>query len=171
MISRPAPRVTIAGSLREARNRLAGTSATASLDAHRLLEHVTGHDRAWMLAHGDAPLDEPALGAFEALVVERARGTPIPYLTGEAWFYGRAFEVTPDVLVPRPETELLVERVLAFLRRSLARRERSLRVDVGRSGIIAVRRALPNLDITAIETSEEALAIAKRNCTASRRRD
>jgi release factor glutamine methyltransferase len=97
-------------------------------------------------------------------VAERGRGVPIAYLTGSAGFYGRLFDVTRDVLVPRPETEHLVESALAFLRERALEPPRICDVGTG-SGIIAITLAseVPDARVTAIDISPAALAVAERN--------
>ncbi len=125
---------------------------------------MLGCNRELLLVQDDRELGEAQLTHFGTLVDERGRGVPVAYLTGEAWFYGRAFEVTREVLVPRPETEHVVEAALDDLR---ARGARGLRVvDVGTgSGAIAVTLAceLPEASVTGTEISAGALAVARRN--------
>jgi release factor glutamine methyltransferase len=84
----------------------------ARLDAEALLLHVLGKNKAWLMAHLDQPLSVDQEIRYSALLERRYRGEPIQYITGEAEFYGLPFRVTPDVLIPRPETEHLVEKVL-----------------------------------------------------------
>ncbi len=129
-----------------------------------LLEYVSGHDRAWLLAHGNDEAPERARTLLDRLVAERTRGVPIAYLTGSAGFYGRRFDVTRDVLVPRPETEHLIELALAFLRECGPPEPRICDVGTG-SGIIAVTLAceLPRAHVVAIDVSPAALVVAERN--------
>jgi len=153
---------TIAQALGWAARALAASSPTARLDAEVLLAHTQGWSRARLLAEGAAPL-EPELGrAFAALVARRAELEPVAYLVGAREFYGLALEVTPDVLVPRPETELLVEAAL-----ERARGRGALRIaDIGTgSGAIAVALAhcLPQALVDAVDLSPAALAVAGRN--------
>lgn len=128
------------------------------------MANVLGCERDELLAHRDRALSDAQLTHFDALIDERERGVPVAYLVGEAWFYGRPFEVTRDVLVPRPETEHVVEAALDDLR---ARRKAGLRVvDVGTgSGAIGVTLAceLPDVHVIATEISAGALAVARRN--------
>ena len=160
--------MTVDGALVEARRRIGGDSP--GTDARLLLAHILGRDRAGLLAHGDALLAPGASARFEHLISRRALGVPVAYLTGEAWFYGLRFEVTRDVLVPRPETESLVDRVLAFAHARPA--GAGLRIcDVGTgSGAIAVALAsrLPQSSVDAIDVSPAALAVAERNVKAHR---
>ncbi|HEX4286251.1 MAG TPA: peptide chain release factor N(5)-glutamine methyltransferase [Terracidiphilus sp.] len=134
----------------------------ARRDAEMLLLHHTGKERAWLLGH----LDEDFAGCraigYAAMLNRRAAGEPIQYILGECEFYGLPFRVTPDVLIPRPETEHLVERVL-----TLAQQFQAPRIsDIGTgSGAIAVTvaRLAPSATITAIDVSAVALAVAHDN--------
>ena len=108
-------RATIGRALREAAARLAASSDSPDLDAQLLLAEVLGLERPGLLARlGDA-LPAAALEPFASLVDRRASGEPIAYLLCRAWFYGLSFAVSPAVLIPRPETELLVDWGLAWL--------------------------------------------------------
>jgi release factor glutamine methyltransferase len=134
----------------------------AQKDAELLLLHVLGKSRSWLLAHPGDTVSEGACARYRELVERRYCGEPIQYIVGEAEFYGLPFRVTPEVLIPRPETEHVVEKVIALARTLLRPRI----VDVGTgSGAIAVSLAhhLPDAYITAIELSPNALAIAKEN--------
>lgn len=139
----------------------------ARLDAEQILLHILrridpGRNRAWLLAHAGDPTGSDARIQFKVLLERRMRGEPIQYITGEAEFYGLPFGVTRDVLIPRPETEHLVERVLALA----AEFGHPRIIDIGTgSGAIAVALAhhLPQASITAIDLSPAALAIAREN--------
>ncbi len=114
----------------------------------------------------DARVDDATLAEVRALVARRAQGEPVAYLTGTAWFYGRAFAVGPDVLVPRPETELVVEAALDDLRAKALRGKRPRVCDVGTgSGAIALTIAAeaPEARVTASDRSQAALEVARRN--------
>ncbi len=127
-----------------------------------LLRHVLGWDRATLLLRAQAPLSADHLERFLALVEERARRRPLQHLLGKQAFWRHEFRVTPDVLIPRPETELLVEATLGRLR-SL---ERPVLVDVGTgSGCIALSLAaeLPDAEIHATDVSAAALSVARDN--------
>jgi release factor glutamine methyltransferase len=137
-------------------------------DALRLLEHVTGRSYAWLVAHGDELLDHSARARYEAVLDRRATGEPVAYIAGEAGFYGRRFAVTRDVLVPRPETEELLERALAAVRTYAAVGPgEPIRIcDVGTgSGVLAISLALEldAVSVLAVDVSAEALAVARRN--------
>lgn len=146
---------------------LRNVTDTPDLDAQVTLANVLGKSRTWILSHLDSPLDSSQADSVQQALSKLQAGTPLPYLLGHWEFFGLDFEVTPDVLIPRPETELLVERALAFLRDRDRTRFSSLRAaDVGTgSGCIAVTLAhhLPELRVTATDLSFPALGVAKRN--------
>ncbi len=130
------------------------------LDARLLLERASGCAHADLLARPETPLPAPAAAQFLDWVHRRAAGEPLAYIVGEAEFRGRLFQVSPAVLVPRPETEVLIE--LALVR--LAGRPRVLDLGTG-SGIVAVSLALefPAADVVAVDLSPAALAVARNN--------
>lgn len=139
----------------------------ARRDAETLLLHLTGKSRAWLMAHaGDDFGGCQAIG-YEGLLEQRLKGAPIQYITGEQEFYGLPFSVSPAVLIPRPETELLVERVIQWAKGQAGGRIAAPRiVDVGTgSGAIAVAlaRELPQAAITACDLSDAALTVARGN--------
>ena len=132
------------------------------LDARLLLQYATGCTHADLLARPETAMIGPAQAQFEAWVERRAQGEPLAYLVGEAEFRGRVFQVSPDVLIPRPETEVLIELVLARLQGLSAPRV----VDLGTgSGIIATMLALecPAARLTAVDISPAALDVARTN--------
>jgi release factor glutamine methyltransferase len=134
--------------------------ATARRDAELLLLHVTGLTRAELMRHPSRELSESQMSAYRAAIARRKQHEPVQYITGTQEFYGRSFAVTPAVLIPRPETEHLVETVLAI------RPEPKRMLDIGTgSGILAITLALelPNATVTATDISPAALAIAERN--------
>jgi len=139
---------------------------TPRLDAQVLLAHLLGRDQTWLLAHDDEELSPEEAAAYEKLIVRRASHEPVAYLTGHRAFFGLDFQVDDRVLIPRPETELLVEAVLAVA----AQRPGPLSVaDIGTgSGAIAVSLAVhgPDLTIYAVDTSPDALAVAQANASA-----
>ncbi|HMQ30277.1 MAG TPA: peptide chain release factor N(5)-glutamine methyltransferase [Chloroflexaceae bacterium] len=157
---------TIAELLRTAAGRLSATSSTPRLDAELLLAHVLGWSRARLLAERDHRPPPGLAVAFDASVERRARGVPVAYLVGHKEFYGLDFFVSPATLVPRPETELLVELALAAARRRSRGAEPLLIADVGTgTGAIAVALAsyCPGALVYAVDLSAEALAVARRN--------
>jgi release factor glutamine methyltransferase len=143
------------------------------LDAQLLLLHALGrptHDRAWLLAHDGDPLPAAAQAAFDAAVQRRAAGEPVAYLTGHKEFFGLDLQVDRRVLVPRPDTETLVEWALASLPPPLGEGRGGgtpLRViDLGTgSGAIALalKHSRPDLEVTAVDASADALAVARAN--------
>lgn len=143
--------------------RLAPTSDTPGLDAQVLLAALTGRSQAWILAHPELRLDPHQAAALDAALGRLTAGEPLPYVTGQQAFYGLDFAVTPAVLIPRPETELLVEQALAWLQ---AHPHRRLAVDVGTgSGCISAALAArtPGLQVLATDLSLAALRIAQVN--------
>jgi len=145
---------TIGGLLRE--------SGLPRSEAELLLGFILGRERVWLLAHAEEAIDSSGARAAHALFARRRAGEPVAYITGWREFYGLALRVTPDVLIPRPETELLVE--LALERLSPEEPGRVLELGTG-SGAIAVALASerPGLAIVATDVSEAALALARRN--------
>jgi release factor glutamine methyltransferase len=138
----------------------------ARRDAEILLLHVVRRERAALLARWNEVLDSQEAACFVALIDRRLAGEPIQYILGETEFYGLPFRVTRDVLIPRPETEHLVEKVIEIAGRLPAHLPGPRIVDVGAgSGSIAVALAheLPQARITAIDLSAPALAIAEEN--------
>jgi len=128
-----------------------------------LLAHVLQKPKTWVLAHPDTHLNPDQKAHLEQLISRLQQGEPLPYLTGQQAFYGLDFAVSPAVLIPRPETELLVEEALSWL---VAHPEAKYALDVGTgSGCIAIALATckPWLTITATDLSPQALNIAKQN--------
>ena len=131
--------------------------SAARLTAEVLLMRATGHDRAWLYAHGNDELIELWWIHYGRYLHHRIKGEPTQYITGRQEFYGREFRVTPDVLIPRPETEHLVEAALARSARTI--------LDIGTgSGAIAVTLALETkARVVATDISFDALHIAQQN--------
>jgi release factor glutamine methyltransferase len=129
----------------------------ARLTAEVLLMHATGHDRAWLYAHGNDELIEVWWIHYGRYLHQRIKGEPTQYITGRQEFYGREFRVTPDVLIPRPETEHLIEAALT--------RSAETILDIGTgSGAIAVTLALESkARVLASDVSLAALRIAQQN--------
>ena len=162
----------VRAALKEAMARLRqGQVPSHTLAAELLLMHVTGRDRAWLYAHPEETLDAASLERYFALVAERIAGTPTQYLTGKQEFWGLELHVEPGVLIPRPETEHIVEVALERIGRprgeEAALRGTRLRiVDVGTgSGCLAVALAheLPAAEVFATDISAKALEIARGN--------
>jgi release factor glutamine methyltransferase len=138
--------------------------ACARLDAETLLLHVLNQNRAWLLAHWDDEAEAERTCAYDDLVARRQTGEPIQYITGSSEFFGLPFSVGPGVLIPRPETEHLVEEVIRLANEWGAIPIRIADIGTG-SGIIAVAvaNALPQAQIAAIDSSAQTLAIARDN--------
>jgi len=135
------------------------------LEARMLLAHAAGRPQEWIVAHGSDEADDDTARIFSALAARRALGEPMAYLVEMREFYSRTFSVSPAVLIPRPETELLVEVALQLL--GERRSPRLLDLGTG-SGILAVTLALerPDAVVVATDASVEALAVARTNATA-----
>ena len=157
---------TVAGLLEEATARLSAAlgleKREARLEARALAAFAWNVSPAWLIAHDTDPLRDAQAAQFEALLARRLTGEPVAYLTGTREFYGRRFQVSPAVLIPRPDTELLVELALARIPPDQAMDV----LDLGTgSGCIAITLALerPLARVTAVDRSPAALAIARRN--------
>lgn len=158
-------------------NRLAAVITTAreklpTSEARLLLGHVLQKPLAWLLAHDDEVLDEAGLSAFKTLATRRAAGEPVAYLLGYREFFGREFLTTPATLIPRPETELLVERVIEKVSLKVGDGETAIKhksrriLDLGTgTGCIAITLALecPGVLVCAIDASKAALDVAQSN--------
>ncbi len=161
-IQQPKRRLTVAQALSCGKDVIEPRSPSASLDAARLLEHVTGYTPAAQIARGEAKLSFEEREEFARLCERRACGVPVAYLTGRVWFYGREFAVDERVLIPRPETEHLVDETLAYARTHEVRTV----LDVGAgSGALActIAAELRDAAIDATEASAAALSIAREN--------
>lgn len=157
--------MTLAEARRYARAQLAAAGIDeAALEADLLLAACLEVERAFLPAHGEVLLTPEQEQRYRDWVERRARREPLAYITGRRWFYGLELVVTPAVLIPRPETELLVELALAWLER---RRMTATVVDVGTgSGAVAVALAChtpPTVPIVATDISAAALAVAQTN--------
>ena len=139
------------------------TASIGRVDAHVLVAHLLGVDRSYLIANPMRVLTETEDARIDSLVAQRAIGHPVAYLVAEREFYGRRFEMSADVLIPRPETETLVEAALARAAPGASV------VDLGSgSGAIAVTLACerPDLRVSATDASAGALAMARRNAAA-----
>lgn len=135
-----------------------------------LLEFVFDKPRAWFISHDDQPLDQATKEQLQRLFERRLAGEPMAYIIGRREFMGLDFDVTPSVLIPRPETELLVETALSFLEELQSQGVNNPRVlDIGTgSGIIAIslKHYYPNADVIAVDLSADALDVARQNAQA-----
>ncbi len=136
---------------------------TPELDAELLLAHSLRVERAWLVAHPEQLLTPEQTATMRALTTRRAQREPLAYITGRRWFYDIELVVTPAVLIPRPETEELVERALAWLQQH----PRAVVADIGAgSGAIALavaKHAPPDVRVFATDISAEALDVARQN--------
>lgn len=144
-----------------------GHSGTPRLDAQLILAHLLNQRREQLIAHDEMPLSIDQIAAYAKLIALRASGMPIAYILGRRTFFDREFVVNPHVLIPRPETELIVECALAWIQAHDRQSDPTLRiVDVGTgSGAIAIALAgrLPNARILATDISVAALQVAQLN--------
>ena len=143
--------------------RLSPLSDTPQLDAQVLLAHVLDKPRTWVIAHPGSSFNVDQAAKFGVLIDKLELGVPLPYVLGHWEFFGLDFDITPDVLIPRPETELLVERAIPWLQASPERRTIA---DIGTgSGCIAISFAInvPEARILATDISLAALKVARRN--------
>ena len=143
---------------------LTAGSALPLTEARILLGHALRAERSWIVAHGRDPVADAEARAAEAFFARRREGEPIAYITGEREFYGLSLHVTPSVLIPRPETELVVEQALALI----AGRKTPKVLDLGTgSGAIAVSiaHARRDAEVCASDASAEALGVASRNAS------
>ncbi len=153
---------SVTDALAAGRSRLDGSSTSARLDAELLLAIALGQSRAWLYANPDAQLNEKQTQVFAALLTQRAAGRPIAHLTGEREFWSLDLAVTEFTLVPRPETETLVEQALRYIPANQP--QRILDLGTG-SGAIAIALACerPAARLVATDSSAEALATAQEN--------
>ncbi len=155
--------MTLEEALRSLRKRLSFCSDEADFEANLILMKATGLERSVLLSHPEREMTCEAQRVMETLVSGREQGTPLPYLLGSRGFFGLDFKVTPAVLIPRPETEMLVETALEWLHENPDVCEGA---DIGTgSGCIAVSllKTCSRLHMKAVDISEDALAVAREN--------
>ncbi len=155
--------MNLSEALRRTRSALESVTDEAPLEAQLLVEKAAGVSRSALLTHPERELTAEQSAALAELTARRSQGTPLPYILGEWGFYGHMFRVNPAVLIPRPETEMLVEEASAWLKRHP---EIRMGYDIGTgSGCIAVSLLLdrPDLRMTAVDRSREALKTAVAN--------
>jgi release factor glutamine methyltransferase len=154
-----APAATVDCALAQARR-----AGVDRLDAHLLLGWVLQRPRSWLIAHDDHRLDPVQAQAFAEACARRASGVPVAYLLGEREFHGLVLQVTPDVLVPRPDTETLVDWALDCLACLALARPRVLDLGTGSGAVaLAVAHRWPAAEVTATDASPAALAVAQAN--------
>ena len=154
--------ISIAAAIAEATNRLSASSESARLDAEILVARSIGMPRSYLFAHPEDELDEMSLQRLDETLQRRSDGIPLAYITGSKEFWSLELQVSPATLVPRPETELLVELAL----REIPRNAEWQILDLGTgSGAIAVAIASerPACEVTAVDASADALLIAEQN--------
>ena len=154
---------TIGDLLAGLESRLVKTSSSPALDAQILLAHLLDQSRSWVLAHPEWLLSGDQSRELEKSVSQLESGKPLPYILGHWEFYGLDFDLTPDVLIPRPETEQLVERSLTWLR---DRPDYRKAADIGTgSGCIGISLAvkIPDLKVEAVDISPAAIRMAELN--------
>jgi release factor glutamine methyltransferase len=142
---------------------MAGSALTVT-EARILLGHALRVERAWIIAHGRDPVADAEARAAEAFFARRREGEPIAYITGEREFYGLSLHVTPSVLIPRPETERVVEQALTLI----AGRKAPKVLDLGAGGgaiAVAIAHARRDAEVCASDASAEAIAVASRNAS------
>jgi release factor glutamine methyltransferase len=154
--------ITIELALAQARERLQSASESPRLDAELLLARALDVSRSYLVAHPEDTLDPAAGARFNSAIDRRAGGEPMAYITGEREFWSLSLMVSPATLVPRPETEILVERALMLLGRKVV--ARILDLGTGSGAIaLAIARERPLCELVATDASEDALAIARQN--------
>jgi release factor glutamine methyltransferase len=156
---------SVGGELARGSRALSSKSETAGRDAQVLLAEMMGRPREWLLAHPEAAVPPAIEAQFTSVLQRLTAGEPLPYVLGWREFFGRRFLVSPDVLIPRPETELLVEKGLQAIDRHLYTRTV---IDVGTgSGCVGVTLALerPRASMVATDISRAALQVARENAT------
>ncbi|NND55216.1 MAG: peptide chain release factor N(5)-glutamine methyltransferase [Gammaproteobacteria bacterium] len=153
---------TIRAAITTGTSALGRASESARLDAEVLLALAVSKNRAWLYGNDDAPLSDNAATVYQALLAERARGVPLAHLTGTREFWSMEFAVDAHTLVPRPETELLVE--LALKRMPAGQPARVLDLGTGTGAVaIAIATERPHAELVATDISDAALSVAKTN--------
>ncbi|HEX3672599.1 MAG TPA: peptide chain release factor N(5)-glutamine methyltransferase [Candidatus Cybelea sp.] len=151
--------ISVAALLSEEIDALGRSSASPRADAALLLARALDRPRDWLIAHGDAEVSEENERRFRSLCERRRSGVPVAYLTGSAWFYGREFVVNDSVLVPRPETEHLIDEALRFVCGAM----RVLDVGTGSGAIACTIVAETKARVDATDASPAAIATAVEN--------
>ncbi|PIW37078.1 MAG: peptide chain release factor N(5)-glutamine methyltransferase, partial [Candidatus Kerfeldbacteria bacterium CG15_BIG_FIL_POST_REV_8_21_14_020_45_12] len=159
--------MTVAQTIEQAAKEFVDVSTTPRLDAEVLLAEVLKVEASWLLGHSSDDITKESLAQFLDLCTRRQTGEPVAYILGYSEFYGRRFNVSPAVLIPRPETELLIDTALELIDAGGVSAPRILDLGTG-SGCISVTLALEvsAAEITATDLSPEALIVAKTNAHA-----
>lgn len=154
--------ISIATAIAEATNRLSVNSESARLDAEILVARSIGMPRSYLFAHPEDSLDEIALQRLNETIERRSDGVPLAYITGSKEFWSLELQVSPATLVPRPETELLVDLALSLLSQDSDAQVLDLGTGCGAIAL-AVKRERPGVHVTAVDSSRAALRVAQRN--------
>ncbi|MFN0084211.1 MAG: peptide chain release factor N(5)-glutamine methyltransferase [Blastocatellia bacterium] len=156
---------TIAETMQRAGEALRAASIPNDLlDAQTLLAHALGRDRTYLIVNFNQKLTAEQVSTHRQLIARRAAGEPLQYITGHQEFFGLDFEVTPDVLIPRPETELIIEEALRIAEEDELRHPVILDIGTGSGCVaLAIARELPEARVIAADISPAALRVAKRN--------
>ena len=149
--------------LRQTTDKLRGHVEEPSLESRVIIQKATGLTRPVLLSHPERELSDAEMQTIEAMTARRLSGEPLPYILGEWEFFGHSFAINPSVLIPRPETEMMVEAALEWLKNHP---EVSMAFDIGAgSGCIGISLllGLPNLRVTAVDIQRDALLTAREN--------
>jgi release factor glutamine methyltransferase len=158
--------MTVKETLHWGHEQLVLTSESARLDAEVLLAHVLKKPLTFLLAHDDTEIGYFALHKYHRFINQRKEGMPVAYLTGHREFYGLDFEVNKHVLVPRPDTEILVECVISYLQSQISNLKSQILLDIGTGSAcipISILKNVPDIEAVATEISGSAMGVAKRN--------
>lgn len=139
---------------------------SARLDAEVLLSHILGQKRIYLYVHFDEPMEQKELARFREVVAKRARHIPVAYILGEREFMGLNFKVTSDTLIPRPDTEILVENVITKVKEKFADKNLYNIIDIGTGSgaiILSLLKNLPKAQGTTVDISAKAIDVAKQN--------
>lgn len=153
---------TVREALADASARLQAVSDSPRVDADCLLQHLLQQDRSWLRLHADAVLEPALLADFEQALARRLQGEPVAYITGARGFWSLDLQVGPATLIPRPDTELLVEWALELLPRNAVARVLDLGTGSGAIAL-AVKKERPGCEVVAVDASVAALAMAAAN--------
>lgn len=153
---------TVREALVAAGTRLQAVSDSPRVDADCLLQHLLQQDRSWLRLHADSVLEPALLADFEQALARRLQGEPVAYITGARGFWSLDLQVGPATLIPRPDTELLVEWALELLPRNAAARVLDLGTGSGAIAL-AVKKERPGCEVVAVDASVAALAMAAAN--------
>jgi release factor glutamine methyltransferase len=159
----PKDDISVENALAISRKRLKNISGSFQIDSRVLLAHILNKPQSWLLAHPELNLTQEQIKLLDANLDQLKVGIPLPYVIGEWEFFGLKFNITPDTLIPRPETEMIVETALEWLKKNPKRSE-ALDIGTGTGCIpISIAVNVPIINFTAVDISTEALNTAKSN--------